>query len=104
MKNFLRTVFAVFTPLRVGIILAVSVFLWFLLFGDQGIYQLNKLSRMKDKLANQKDTLKTDIDRLMREKTLLQDPKNLEPVIRRELGYIRPGEVIYQEKETNPQP
>lgn len=96
----IKIVFKVFTPLRIGIAIAVVVFLWALLFGDQGIYQLNKLSLMRRQLAHQRETLKTDAERLTREKTLLEDPKNLEPVIRKELGYIRPGEVIYQEKET----
>ncbi len=99
MKHLLRSIFSIFTPLRVGIVLGAAAFLWFLIFGDQGIYHLNKLSMMKKRLALQRETLKTDIEKLTREKTLLQDSKNLEPVIRKELGFIRPGEIVYQEKE-----
>jgi cell division protein FtsB len=98
-KQLLKSVLKIFTPLRVGIVLGVIAFLWFLLFGDQGIYQLNKLSMMKRRLTLQEETLKTDIERLTREKAFLQDPKNLEPVIRKELGFIRPGEIVYQERE-----
>jgi cell division protein FtsB len=36
---------------------------------------------------------------MTKEKEMLEDPKNLEMIIRQELGYIRPGEVIYQEPE-----
>ncbi len=81
------------------LILGVAAFLWFLIFGDQGIYHLNKLSIMKRKLVHQKEMLTKDIERLSREKALLQEPKNLEPYIRKELGFIRPGEIVYQEKE-----
>ena len=98
MKQFLKAIFAVFTPLRIIITIAAVAFFWFLLFGDQGIYHLNRLAFMKKNLANQKETLKTDIERLSQEKELLRDPKNLEGVIRKELGYVRPGEVIYKEK------
>lgn len=100
MKYFIKTTLEIFSPLRVGIILGIAVFLWFLLFGDQGIVELNKLSMMNKKLIYQKETLKTNIEKLTRDKASLSDPKNLEPVIRKELGYIRPGEILYQEKET----
>jgi len=98
-KQLIKTIFKIFTPLRVGVILGIAAFFWFLLFGDQGIVEMNKLSMMKKKLIYQKEQLKTDIEKLTREKAALSDSKNLEPVIRNELGYIRPGEVIYQEKE-----
>jgi len=101
MKRLLTPFLKIFTPLRIGIITAVLVFLWLLIFGDQGIYQLNRLTMMKKRLLYQNETLTKDIEKLSQEKTLLQDPKNLEPVIRKELGYIKPGEVIYQEKESN---
>ena len=104
MKRFFTSIFRVFTPLRIGIALAVAVFLWLLIFGDRGIYQLNKLTLMKKRLLYQKETLTKDIERLTNEKALLQDPKNLEPVIRKELGYIKPGEVIYQEKTSEQKP
>jgi cell division protein FtsB len=100
MKRFFTSIFRVFTPLRIGIVIAAAVFIWLLIFGDQGIYQLNKLTLMKKRLLYQRETLTKDIERLTNEKALLQDPKNLEPVIRKELGYIKPGEVIYQEKES----
>lgn len=104
MKQIFRSIFQVFTPLRLAITAAAIVFFWFLLFGDQGIYHLNKLSLMKNRLATQKETLKSDIERLTQDKEMLKEPKNLEGVIRRELGYVRPGEVIYQEKAPESEP
>lgn len=96
--NIISHALNVLTPVRVIVILAVAFFFWFLAFGDQGIYQLKRLLEMKNQLTARKILLNDDIDRLVREKEILSNPDNLEMVIRKELGYIRPGEVIFEEK------
>ena len=75
------------------------VFLWMLVMGDQGLFRLGQLHELKDDLLSSRQRISDEIDDKAREEQLLQDPKNLEMIIRKELGYIRPGEVIYQEPE-----
>ena len=52
---------------------------------------------MRDEMKLQKANLEADLTRLKREYDYLKKPKNLERVIRTELGFIKPGEVIFQE-------
>ena len=54
---------------------------------------------MKYALISEREELNDSIDLLQKEKNLLSDPKNLEPVIRKELGYIKPGEILFELKQ-----
>ncbi|MFH1875123.1 MAG: septum formation initiator family protein [Pseudomonadota bacterium] len=99
MKRLLKTILSIFTPLRICIILAVGIFFSFLLLGEQGVLQLNKLVYLKNDLIQKKTDLQKDLENLENEKKLLHDPKNLELVIRQELGFIKSGEIVYQIKE-----
>lgn len=90
------------TPLRVIIVAAVAAFFWFILLGDQGIWRLERLLEMRHQLTAERKGLNDEIDHLTQEKELLGDPANLETVIRAELGYIRPGEVLFEEKRESP--
>jgi cell division protein FtsB len=99
MRHFLKIILGIFTPLRLIILLGVGIFLAFLILGDQGVLQLNKLLVMKNDLTRQRDDLNADIERLTKEKELLHNPRNLELVIRKELGFIKPGEIVYQIKD-----
>lgn len=96
----LRIFFNTFTPIRIAVAVGAILFFAFLILGDQGVLELNKLVIMKKQLIQQKETLKSDIERLSKEKELLNNPKSLEFVIRNELGFIKPGEIIFQEKDS----
>lgn len=76
---------------------AVGAFFSFLVLGDKGIYRMQRLLEMKHRLTEERDALNREIDRLTEEKAMLSDPANLEMTIRKELGYIRPGEVVFEE-------
>lgn len=75
--------------------------LWFLIWGDQGIYQREKMRYLKSKLEGEKRHILKNIEELKEEKRLLKNKNVLEKTIRKELGYIRPGEVIFELKNTN---
>ena len=98
----LVSILRLLTPVRIMVIAAVGAFFWFVVLGDQGIYRLERLLEMKNRLTLENRALNDDIDRLSQEKKTLSDPANLEMVIRSELGYIRPGEVLFEEKKPNP--
>lgn len=95
--NALRVFLSFLTPIRLLVITCVGAFFWFLILGDQGIYQLRMLLEMKQRLIHERGELNDEIDRLSAEKEMLKDPSKLEMVIRQELGYIRPGEVLFEE-------
>lgn len=103
MRRFFHILFQIVTPVRLAVILIAATFFLLLIFGDQGIIQLHKLALMKKQLIEKKTTLKSDINKLTNEKKLLHDNKHLEFVIRDELGFIKPGEIIYQEREKESQ-
>jgi cell division protein FtsB len=90
--------FQFLTPLRVFIIAAAAAFFWFVVLGDQGIWRLERLLEMQHTLTAERQSLNDEIDELTQEKEVLADPANLETAIRSELGYIRPGEVLFEEK------
>lgn len=87
------------TPVRIIVVVAVCAFFWFVVMGDQGLYQLERLLHMRNRLQQERQNLNDAIDALTQEKADLADPANLEPVIRDELGAIKPGEVIFEEKK-----
>ncbi|MBI4125947.1 MAG: septum formation initiator family protein [Deltaproteobacteria bacterium] len=92
----LRRLLDLLTPARVAITIAVGFFVWFFLLGDQGVVNLRKLLAMKERLLNEQHTLERDIKDMTHQKELMSDPANLEMVIRKELGAIKPGEVIFE--------
>jgi len=86
------------TPLaqRLAILAVCTLFLWALVLGDQGLYQLKKLSNIQAQLEEKKLMLTEFNADLRLQKNLLSKSENLEMAIRRELGYIYPGEVVYR--------
>lgn len=87
------------TPVRLVVIVFVLAFFWFVVLGDKGVYQLRQLLNMKYKLLAERQKLNDDVERLSYEKEMLSDTNNLEMVIRQELGYIKPGEVVFEKKK-----
>lgn len=90
---------AILNPTRLILIALAFAFLWFIIWGDQGIYQRERLRFLKSKLQRETIQIEQDISKLEEEKELLNDEKHLESVIRKELGYIKPGETIYEIKD-----
>lgn len=82
-------------PLGIGV--AFLGFVWFAVFGDQGLYQLHKSTKLRKELKQETVELKKKIENLKETKELLNDPSHLELVIRQELGYVKPGEVVFQQ-------
>lgn len=74
----------------------LAVFTWFAVFGEQGLYQLHRTSRLKAQLKKDITSLKEKITELKKKKELLNDPRHLELTIRQELGYVKPDEVVFQ--------
>jgi len=97
-SNAFERLFRLVSPVRLAAIAAVLGIFAFLILGDKGIYQFRRLMEMRNKLMAERTELGEQIDSLTREKAVLENPENLEPVIRAELGYIRPGEVLFLEK------
>lgn len=93
-----------FTPTRIGVAVLSGLFFWFLVTGDQGIIKLKRLIEMKSNLRGESEKLNSNIDSLLKKKALLSDPANLELTIRKELGYVRPGEFIFEEKAAEQKP
>lgn len=87
------------TPVRLIVISTLVVFFWFIILGDKGIYQLRRLLDLKMVLIQERQALNEEIDRLNEEKNTLSDPANLEMIIRSELGYIKPGETVFEDKK-----
>ncbi len=88
----------VVTPIRLAVIAILIATFWFFVLGDQGIYQFRRLMEMKHRFLIERAKLNEEVDRLSQERRLLKNPDNLEMIIRSELGYIRPGEILYEEK------
>lgn len=88
---------------------AIIVFiLYFTVFGDRGLLRINHLHRDRDEMQQRNLELKSENDKLKREITALQsDRRYLESIARRDFGFVRGNEVIYQfppqEKPASPQ-
>ena len=86
------------SPVRLVAIAAVVGIFLFIVLGDNGIYQFRRLMEMRNSLSAERASLNESIDRLTRERAMLSEPANLGPIIRSELGYIRPGEILFEER------
>ncbi len=76
-------------------ILLGFVLLTFLYFPSYSKYL--KLKRQEERLSQDIIDLKTKIEGLKKEEALIQhDPAYLEHVMRKELGLVKPGEVVYK--------
>lgn len=87
---------AEWNPIQWVILLLFVAFCWFAVFGNQGLYTYYSLSTTKKNLILENGQLQARLEELKREEKLLHDPRYLETIIRQELGYIRPGEVVFQ--------
>ncbi|MBU4483838.1 septum formation initiator family protein [bacterium] len=84
-----------YTPVGVAAAAFVLLFFWLITFGDQGLFRLQKLYSLKNQLFQERIKLDNKIVRLEKEAELLKDKKYLESIIRKELGYIKNGEIIF---------
>ena len=67
------------------------------LFGDGGLVELAKLSAERRELGEDVFERLRSNDDLRRKIRLLRDsPRSLERLARRELGLVRPGEIVYR--------
>ena len=74
---------------------AVVLLLLFLYFPTLSKYL--KLKRQEEGLNQEVAELKTKIEELKKEENLIKhDPDHLEQVMRKELGLVKPGEVVYK--------
>jgi len=102
-RAFLIFCWRFLTPIRILVVTSVALFFWFVILGDQGISELRRLFEMKHRLEQERRLLNDDIDRLTEEKKILSDPANLEITIRKELGYIKQGEIVFEERRDDDQ-
>ena len=81
--------------LLVIIILLMSSLLLFIVFGENGLVDLNRLQTERDHLLKQNEALTQENLSLYREiERLKKDPEYVENVARQELGVIGKDEVI----------
>ncbi len=99
MLTWLKGVLSFLKPIHIIAAASLVVFFWFLVMGEQGLYKLRQLHELRDTLEENRQRLAQEIEMKASEKHMLEEPKNLEMIIRKELGYIRPGEMIFQEPE-----
>ena len=80
-------------------ILVIFSLLLFIIFGDNGLVDLDLLKRERDMLIEKNDRITMNNLSLYREIDRLEhDTGYIEDVVRRELGLIAEGEVIFKLK------
>lgn len=78
------------------------LFFWLLLFGNQGLYELENLRHLKASFIHQTEALQNEQKELKEELKNLDNPEYLKHLIHKELGYVADDEVIvkFPPKET----
>lgn len=78
-------------------LLAFNCFLIFqFIWGDNGFLRYLELKRMQERLQGQAAEVRQENVRLSREIRLLKEsPFYIEKVIRSEMHYVQPGEIVY---------
>lgn len=83
------------SPLLTWGLLAAVALAGFAVLGDKGLLKLRTMHAMEESLEGQIGSLSQENARLAHEIDALEDPKHLEHIVRKELGYLRPDEVIF---------
>lgn len=83
-------------PIPIVVVCVSLIFGWQLIFGDQGLLTWRSLARTKADLDAKERAHQTTLRNLQEEATRLEEPAYLEVIIRQELGYVKPGETVYQ--------
>ena len=92
----MKRIFKILTPIRLLLFSVTAIVLGFVIWGDKGIYEREQLRYLNNKLEKERQNILITIKRLQEEKELLSDKRMLENTIRKELGYVKPGEVIFE--------
>lgn len=78
------------------LLLVAAVIIADSLVGDRGLVAMMRARKAYDELAVSVATAKAENARLREEvRRLREDPKAIEDIARRELGFIRPGEKVF---------
>jgi len=85
-----------FRPALVSLLLLV--FVWLLIFGNQGLQEMEKLLAIRSELRAEHKVLSERKQKLEFEERQLHHPEQFENIIRQELDYIRDGEVVIKFK------
>lgn len=71
--------------------------LFFTVFGERGLLRINDLKRELRRIEERSAELRTMNAKLSQEVALLHSDRNqIERIARKELGLVRPNEIIYQ--------
>lgn len=75
----------------------ILIFLSFTVFGERGLLRIYHLNREKDDLQERTALVKLENDQLKREiEALKTDRRYLESLARKDFGFVRKNEIIYQ--------
>ncbi len=67
-----------------------------LVFGERGLPRLQSLTQRLAEIEGENEVLHRDNELLLRRiRSIRQDPRQVEWIARRELGLVRPEEVVY---------
>ena len=89
--------------LRWALALVAVVLMIDALFGDRGLIETMRAGREYAELAASLDQVKSENTRLREEaRRLREDPEAIEEEARRDLGLVRPGEVLFIVKDVHP--
>ena len=85
---------------RVGLILLCTVLglvLLLSLVGDRGLFQIDRMARVKAQLEREVEALERENALLRQEvEAMRRHPSRMEEIARQDLGLVRPGEIVYQ--------
>lgn len=78
-------------------VVCLAFILFFTVFGERGILRIYEIKQEKQRIDGTVDLLRTENDKLRSEIALLRNDRSyLERIARKELGLVKPNEVIYQ--------
>ncbi|MBI5300143.1 MAG: septum formation initiator family protein [Deltaproteobacteria bacterium] len=87
-------------PLRSWLVIfGAGLFLWFWIFGHNGLVDLEHLIRLQRNYTQQKQSLAEEKEQLEQDLKNMENPRYLKHLIHQELGYVESDEVVIQFQE-----
>ena len=83
-------------PIGLLLVIYFMTFAWFTTFGEMGLMAYHSLYDTRHDFEEKIAAKKSEIADLQLEKENLKNPRYIESVIRKELGYVKADEVVFK--------
>lgn len=93
---FLGRMFQKINPIGILLALYFLIFAWFTVFGEMGLMEYHSLYTTRQEFEERINHTQMEIEKTREIRENIKNPRNMESIIRQELGYVKSNEVVFK--------